>query len=146
MGFQAVPMGETHMLRKDEYQRNGPPQAAEWAVSRLRSLNVVAGAQAPGSNRHGMTESPKVNSKRSDGTHEPGRQPTTGVPPEQSKIENRESRMGEAHSPWPWIILAVWLAWLLAMAYMGRTEWGRPRAVAGQRPAPQAPDEHDAKE
>lgn len=27
----------------------------------------------------------------------------------------------------PWLILALWLAWLAAMAYMSRAEWGRER-------------------
>jgi hypothetical protein len=27
----------------------------------------------------------------------------------------------------PWIFLALWLAWVLFLAYMGRNEWGRER-------------------
>ena len=30
-------------------------------------------------------------------------------------------------SRWAWGVLIVWLAWIVALAWMGRTEWGAPR-------------------
>ena len=47
---------------------------------------------------------------------------------------------------WPWILLALWALWLVALIVMSRPEWGRRRPVApdegrtGERRLP-APEE-----
>jgi hypothetical protein len=30
-------------------------------------------------------------------------------------------------SPWPWVFLALWVAWIIALAWLGRAQWGVPR-------------------
>jgi hypothetical protein len=30
-------------------------------------------------------------------------------------------------SPWPWVLLALWVAWVLVLAWLGRGQWGVPR-------------------
>jgi hypothetical protein len=34
-------------------------------------------------------------------------------------------------SPWRWVLLALWFLWLLALIFMSRNEWGKPRPQVG---------------
>ena len=35
-------------------------------------------------------------------------------------------------SPWPWVFLALWVAWIIALAWLGHTQWGVPRDGAAE--------------
>ena len=36
------------------------------------------------------------------------------------------------HALWPRLLFILWLAWVLALLYMGRGEWGRARPLPAQ--------------
>jgi hypothetical protein len=48
-----------------------------------------------------------------------------------SATEGAASPGGSRRSPWVWVFLVLWLAWLAALIVMSRTEWGKAKLLRG---------------
>jgi hypothetical protein len=46
-----------------------------------------------------------------------------------SATESVASPGDSRRSPWVWVFLALWLAWLAALIVMSRTEWGKAKPL-----------------
>ena len=46
--------------------------------------------------------------------------------------EAETAHPGPPRALWACLLFVLWLVWVLALAYMGRAEWGRARALPVQ--------------